>query len=163
MSQFIRRRAKRRAGQALLEFTMVIPVFFLLLVGIIDFGRIGLYFVASTDLARSGARYATNYNNGAGFSNAEVVAYVKQQAQGLAMANLTQASCAPATPPKPITSATASCYKPSVGNAYIFIDRGTPSSVTVSIVYAFEATTPMVRTFFPTYYLESSATMSTEY
>jgi Flp pilus assembly protein TadG len=163
MPQFIRRCAKRRAGQALLEFTMVIPVFFLLMVGIIDFGRIGLYFVADSDLARSGARYAANYNNGAGFTDAQIVAYVKQQAQGLAMSNLTQASCTPATPPKPITGATVSCYKPSVGDAYIFIDRGTPNSVTVSIVYAFEATTPMVRTFFPTYYLESSATMSTEY
>ena len=163
MSRFIRRPIERRAGQTMLEFAMIIPVFFLLLVGIIDFGRIGLYFVAASDLARSGARYASNYNNGAGFTDAQVVAYVKQQAQGLAMSNLTAASCAPATPPNPITGATASCYKPTVGNAYIFIDRSNASRVTVSIVYTFEATTPMVRTFFPTYYLESSATMGTEY
>lgn len=159
----IRRHAERRVGQSLVEFALVIPVFFLLLLGIVDFGRVGLYFVAASDLARSGARYAASFDTGRGFTDAQVVAYVKQQADGLTMANLTQASCSPATPPNPITGATASCYKPSVGGTYIFIDRGTANHVTVSIVYAFEATTPMVRAFFQTYYLEASATMRTEY
>jgi Flp pilus assembly protein TadG len=159
----LRRVTERRAGQALVEFAVVIPVFFLLMLGILDLGRIGLYFVAASDLARSGARYATNYNNGGGFTDAQVVAYVKQQADGLTMANLTQASCTPATPPNPITGATASCYKPPAGSSYIFIDRTSATGVKVSIVYTFEATTPMVRAFFQTYYLEASATMVTEY
>jgi Flp pilus assembly protein TadG len=155
---------ERRAGQALVEFAVVIPVFFLLMMAILDLGRVGLYFVAASDLARSGARYAANYNNGGGFTDAQVVAYVKQQADGLTMANLTQASCTPATPPNPITGATAACYKPPVGSSYIFIDRTTSAaSVTVSIVYTFEPTTPMVRAFFQTYYLEASATMQPEY
>ncbi len=163
MLRTLRRLTERRAGQSLVEFTMVIPVFFLLMLGILDFGRIGLYFVAASDLARSGARYAANYNNGGGFTDAQVVAYVKQQADGVTMANLTQASCSPATPPNPITGATAACYKPPVGGTYIFIDRTSTTSVTVSIVYTFEATTPMVRAFFQTYYLEASATMDAEY
>lgn len=163
MLRTIRRLTERRAGQSLVEFTMVIPVFFLLVLGILDFARIGLYFVAASDLARSGARYAADYNNGGGFTDAQVVAYVKQQADGLTMPNLTQATCTPATPPNPITGATASCYKPPVASTYIFIDRGTTGRVTVSIVYTFEATTPMVRAFFQTYYLEASATMVTEY
>jgi Flp pilus assembly protein TadG len=163
MSRLIRRQLDRRSGQTLVEFAMIIPVFFLLLVGIIDFGRIGLYFVAASDLSRSGARYAADYNIGNGFTDAQIVAYVQQQAKGLSMSDLTQASCAPATPPKPIVAATASCYKPAIGNAFIFIDRTTAGQVTVSIVYTFEATTPMVRTFFPTYYLEASATLQTEY
>jgi hypothetical protein len=80
------------------------------------------------------------------------------------MANLTQASCTPANPPNPITGATAACYKPPVGSSYIFIDRTTSAAyVTVSIVYTFEPTTPMVRAFFQTYYLEASATMQPEY
>jgi hypothetical protein len=139
-------------------------VFFLLMMAILDLGRVGLYFVAASDLARSGARYAANYNNGGGFTDAQIVAYVKQQADGLTMANLTQASCTPATPPNPVTGATASCYKPPVGSSYIFIDRTTSAAyVTVSIVYTFEPTTPMVRAFFQTYYLEASATMQPEY
>ena len=164
MLHTLRRLTERRAGQALVEFALVIPVFFLLMLGILDLGRIGLYFVAASDLARSGARYAANYNNGGGFTDAQVVAYVKQQADGLTMANLTQASCTPATPPNPITGATAACYKPPVGSSYIFIDRTTSAAyVTVSIVYTFEPTTPMVRAFFQTYYLEASATMQPEY
>jgi Flp pilus assembly protein TadG len=164
MLHSFRRHAERRGGQAMVEFAMVIPVFFLLMLGILDFGRIGLYFVASSDLARSGARYAANYNNGGGFTDAQIVAYVKQQADGLGMANMTQASCTPVTPPNPITGATAACYKPPVGTTYIFIDRVTSAtSVTVSIVYTFEPTTPMVRAFFTTYYLEASATMDAEY
>jgi len=164
MLRTLRRLTERRAGQALVEFALVIPVFFLLMMGILDLGRIGLYFVAASDLARSGARYAANYNNGGGFTAPQIVAYVKQQADGLTMANLTQASCTPATPPNPITGATAACYKPPVGTTYIFIDRTTSSAyVTVSIVYTFEPTTPMVRAFFQTYYLEASATMQPEY
>jgi Flp pilus assembly protein TadG len=163
MLRTLRRLTERRAGQALVEFALVIPVFFLLVLGILDFGRIGLYFVAASDLARSGARYAANYNNGGGFTDAQTVAYVKQQADGLTMANLAQASCSPATPPNPITAATASCYKPPVASTYIFIDRGTTGQVTVSIVYTFEPTTPMVQAFFKMYYLEASATMVTEY
>lgn len=144
---------------------MVIPVFFLLLLGILDFGRIGLYYVAVSDLARSGARYAANYDTGRGFTDAEVVAYVQQQANGLGLANLTQqTSCPSPQPPDPITSSSSSCYKPAVASTYIFIDRTTSSQyVTVSIVYTFEATTPMVRAFFQTYYLEASATMQPEY
>lgn len=163
MLRTLRRLTERRAGQSLVEFAMVIPVFFLLMLGILDFGRVGLYFVAASDLARSGARYATNYNNGGGFTDAQVVAYVKQQADALTMANLTAATCAPATPPTPITGATPSCYKPPVASSYIFIDRSAGGRVTVSIVYTFEPTTPMVRAFFQTYYLEASATMVTEY
>jgi Flp pilus assembly protein TadG len=164
MLRTLRRLTEHRAGQALVEFAVVIPVFFLLMMAILDLGRVGLYFVAASDLARSGARYAANYDNGGGFTDAQVVAYVKQQANGLTMANLTQASCAPATPPNPITGATAACYKPPVGSSYIFIDRTTSAAyVTVSIVYTFEPTTPMVRAFFQTYYLEASATMQPEY
>lgn len=163
MLRTLRRLTERRGGQSLVEFAMVIPVFFLLVLGILDFGRIGLYFVAASDLARSGARYAADYNNGGGFTDAQVVAYVKQQADGLTLANMAQATCTPATPPNPITGATASCYKPAIGSTYIFIDRTVGNQVTVSIIYTFEPTTPMVRAFFQTYYLEASATMQPEY
>ena len=165
MLHSIRRFTVRRGGQSLVEFAMVIPVFFLLLLGILDFGRIGLYFVAASDLARSGARYAADYDTGRGFTDAQVVAYVKQQADSLGMANLTQqTSCPTPQPPDPITSSSNACYKPAVGSTYIFIDRTTSSAyVTVSIVYRFEPTTPMVRAFFQTYYLEASATMQPEY
>jgi len=53
-----RRFRKTEAGQALVEFTMVLPIFVLLLFGMIDFGR-GFYtWLLLTNAAREGARVA---------------------------------------------------------------------------------------------------------
>jgi Flp pilus assembly protein TadG len=50
---------RRSRGQALVEFTLIIPVFFLLLAGMIDFG-IGLYrYMTIINAAREGARVAS--------------------------------------------------------------------------------------------------------
>jgi hypothetical protein len=46
------------SGQALVEFALVFPLFFLLLVGIFDFGRIVWARSALENVAREGARYA---------------------------------------------------------------------------------------------------------
>ncbi|TMC61304.1 MAG: pilus assembly protein [Chloroflexota bacterium] len=43
-----------RGGQAMVEFALLVPVFFMMLIGLLDFGRAGFYYVASTSLARSG-------------------------------------------------------------------------------------------------------------
>src|SRR5437899_12307070 len=52
------RSAARARGQALVEFAFVAPIFFLILFGIIDFGRY-VYCVQILDnAAREGARYA---------------------------------------------------------------------------------------------------------
>ena len=37
------------------------PLFFLILVGTLDFGRAGFYYVVSSDLARTGARRGELY------------------------------------------------------------------------------------------------------
>jgi Flp pilus assembly protein TadG len=52
-----RRRSERR-GQALVEFALVAPIFFLLLFGLIDFGRYVYYVQILNNAAREGARYA---------------------------------------------------------------------------------------------------------
>lgn len=49
---------RRPRGQALAEFAMVAPIFFLLLFGIIEGGRFILYYQALHNAAREGARYA---------------------------------------------------------------------------------------------------------
>jgi Flp pilus assembly protein TadG len=56
-------RAKRphrpgRVGQALVEFALVAPVFFLLLFAIIEAGRFILYYETLNNATREGARYA---------------------------------------------------------------------------------------------------------
>jgi Flp pilus assembly protein TadG len=48
----------RRGGQALVEFALVAPIFFLLLFGIIEGGRFLLYYETLNNATREGARYA---------------------------------------------------------------------------------------------------------
>jgi Flp pilus assembly protein TadG len=48
----------RRRGQALVEFVLVAPIFFLILFAIIDFGRYVYYVQTINNAAREGARYA---------------------------------------------------------------------------------------------------------
>jgi len=50
--------SRRSRGQALVEFAFVAPIFFLLLFGIIDFGRYVYYVQILNNAAREGARYA---------------------------------------------------------------------------------------------------------
>jgi hypothetical protein len=58
------RRRRRWLGQALPEFAIVAPMFFLLLFGIIEAGRFVYYYETLSNATREGARYAIV--NGAG-------------------------------------------------------------------------------------------------
>jgi Flp pilus assembly protein TadG len=51
-------RARRRRGQALVEFALVIPIFLLVLVAIFDLGRAVFAYNTLTNAAREGARTA---------------------------------------------------------------------------------------------------------
>jgi hypothetical protein len=54
-----RSRSRRRIrGQALVEFSLVAPLFFLLLFGIIEAGRFIFYYETLSSATREGARYA---------------------------------------------------------------------------------------------------------
>lgn len=50
--------ARPRTGQALVEFALVAPIFFLLVFGIIEGGRFILYYETLSNATREGARYA---------------------------------------------------------------------------------------------------------
>ena len=52
------RRRSKSAGQALAEFALVAPFFFLLLLGIIEAGRFIFYYEMLSSATREGARYA---------------------------------------------------------------------------------------------------------
>jgi hypothetical protein len=52
------RRRQGSIGQALAEFALVAPIFFLLLFGIIEGGRFILFYQALNNATREGARYA---------------------------------------------------------------------------------------------------------
>ena len=53
-----RRRRRRGRGQALVEFALVAPIFFLILFSIIEFGRYVFTVQILNEAAREGARYA---------------------------------------------------------------------------------------------------------
>jgi Flp pilus assembly protein TadG len=53
-----RGRSKGAVGQALAEFALIAPIFFLLLFGIIEAGRFIFYYELLNNATRDGARYA---------------------------------------------------------------------------------------------------------
>ncbi len=156
----------RRSGQSMVEFALLAPVFFLLLMGVLDFGRVGFYYVSSVDLAKHTARYAAAYDNGTGFTSAQVDAYMKQQANATTMANPTlinPASCA-----RPIGPPGLACQQPGDGQTYYWVVKCliptcNPETVAVTVVYAFRPTTPMINAITGTIYLWADSVMSKEY
>jgi hypothetical protein len=57
--QLLRRRSRSGRGQGLAEFALVLPVFLLIVFGIIDLGRVVWATDDITNAAREGARYAS--------------------------------------------------------------------------------------------------------
>jgi hypothetical protein len=58
-------RARRSRGQALVEFAIVAPVFFLLIFGVIEAGRFIFYYHTLNHATRKGARYAIIHGSNA--------------------------------------------------------------------------------------------------
>jgi len=56
-----RRSARRRPGQALVEFALIAPIFFLLVLGVVQFTRAYQIYTVLTNAAREGARTAVLY------------------------------------------------------------------------------------------------------
>ena len=57
------RHRRRTKGQSLVEFSLVAPIFFLILFGIVEFGRAVYYIQILNNSAREGARYAIVHGN----------------------------------------------------------------------------------------------------
>jgi len=89
-----------RKGQALAEFALILPVLFLLIAGIIEFGRGWNIKQALTDAAREGARYTV-------IVDAETVTDVTNKIhQRLALANI-----ATTDPPTTVSITPAAFFK----------------------------------------------------
>jgi Flp pilus assembly protein TadG len=54
----MKRRSRREGGQALVELALVLPIFLMLLLGIVQFGTIFRDYIALTDATRVGGRQA---------------------------------------------------------------------------------------------------------
>jgi Flp pilus assembly protein TadG len=79
----VRERLRRRGaasedGVTLVEFALVLPVFVLLLFGLLDFGKAFHYWIDETHLANAGARWAVVNKNPA--SSGTLQEYIRSQA-----------------------------------------------------------------------------------
>lgn len=84
MMKFCRRNlASSNEGQALVEMALVLPLLLLLLIGILEFGRIMGAYMVINDLSREGARYGV-----VGHNDAEIQALVLSRRAWLDETNL---------------------------------------------------------------------------
>ncbi len=158
---------KSQRAQGMVEFALLAPVFFLLLLGVLDLGRAGFFFVVGSGLARDGARAAAVYNNGAGLPDAVVTGNIQVEAGAVGIANNNfsmPAACGTTTPPQPPTALSA-CQTPPPDNMYFFIENvpGTPHYKKVSTVYAFRPVTPLLNQITGTIYIVATSAMTVEY
>jgi Flp pilus assembly protein TadG len=58
--------SRRESGQSVVEFALVMPIFVILLFGIIEFGRLWMTVNVMTGAAREGARVAAIYGTSSG-------------------------------------------------------------------------------------------------
>jgi Flp pilus assembly protein TadG len=83
-----RRRRSRSRGQALVEFALVFPVFFLILAGLLDFGFLLYSRITLINATREGARAAvTQVDNAQGIPGL-VKSTIQTNATGLTLADL---------------------------------------------------------------------------
>src|SRR3954447_23114830 len=78
----------RRDGQALVEFALVAPLFFLLLFSLIEFGRAVYYVQMLNNAAREGARYAIVHGVAANPASGPYPARIGSQPADLVGANV---------------------------------------------------------------------------
>ncbi len=62
--------SKEEQGQALLEMAVILPIFLLLLLGVIEIARVGYAYVTVNNAARAGARLASVGGNDVEITNA---------------------------------------------------------------------------------------------
>ncbi len=80
----IQRFRKSEHGQALVEMALVLPLFFLLLFGVIEMGRVGYAYITVSNAAREGGRVAT-----IGGTDLDINSSIKNAASSLDLASLT--------------------------------------------------------------------------
>lgn len=105
---------RRQAGQATVEFALVLPVLLLLVLGIMEFGRLLFAYGTLQDAAWAGARLGIL----PGVSDAQIVQQVDQTAAALDPSQLTVTLTRPEDPPysgDPLTVAVAYTFNFDVG------------------------------------------------
>jgi Flp pilus assembly protein TadG len=130
----------RHSGQSMVEFAILAPIFFLLLLGTIDLGRAIYIYNTISDAAREGARAAIPFDTPLP-TNANVIGAVQSKLGGGFTLSTDPCLASPpcATPTTPTT--------PNTGFIWYSSGIGTPGrgAVTVKISFLFQPWVPVVR------------------
>jgi Flp pilus assembly protein TadG len=150
----------RHRGQSMVEFAVLAPVFFMLLLGTIDLGRAVYIYNSISDAAREGARAAIPFDSPLP-TNAQVVGAVQSKLGGGFTLTTDPCSGQPVTASCPTAPTT-----PNTGFVWYSSGIGTPGrgNVTVKISFLFQPWIPVIRDASGNGVLISAqSTMETEY
>lgn len=125
----IHSRKSNERGQALIELALALPILLLILMGIIEFGRIFHTYIIIDQAARAGSRVATVNQN-----STDIVASVTSAGSSLSV---------DATHIKIYYCSTPACTSTKTTG----VQRG--DSAVVEITYPMELITPVIRPFVP--------------
>ena len=114
---------QRERGQALVELALVLPILLLVLMGIVDFGRVFHGHLAVTSASRQAAREAS-----LGRTDAEIMTAARNAASPLA-------------PEQIVVTVTPA-----------FSARQAGTSIEVTVTYSLEIITPLIQPFLPNPY-----------
>ncbi len=117
-------RRPRSRGQSLVEFALVLPVFLLILSGLLDFGFLLYSRMTVINAAREGARVATTMTDNPGAIPGAVSSRVSEAASGL-----------------PVTTST-SCVLGASNTSPCTFEAG--NSITVTVTYDHHAFFPLL-------------------
>ena len=131
----IKKRFAGNKGQDLIEFALIIPIFALIIFGVLDLGRAVYYFSAISNSAREGARYGSIH-----------VSEIIGDDTNLCNQVIDWSIAVPLT-----------CD--DIDSAVDLVNK----TVTVSVYYNFDPITPLVSSFFPSQVLRARSTMTLEY
>jgi Flp pilus assembly protein TadG len=173
----MRRRSEKRSesGQALIEFALIMPLLFLLIVNVVNFGQFFYDWISVSNSARSGVQYMILGGAYLGAPEPPALADVGtlvrndlQQLRNGASAKVTICTRAPAGPTAAATS--YSCTGDEAGTVVPPIDSGTESlNYTLGSVYVTYQYSPLiplwsfpklgVNATLPTMYIHQQAAM----
>jgi TadE-like protein len=133
---------RRHSGQSMVEFAILAPVFFLLLLGTIDLGRAIYIYNTISDAAREGTRAAVPFDTPLPTNNTVIGAVQSKLGGGFNLQVDTVCEGQPASGSCPTTPTT-----PNTGLIWLSPGVGTPGrqSVTVKISFLFQPWIPVVR------------------
>ena len=132
---------RNHSGQSMVEFAVLAPVFFMLLLGTIDLGRAVYIYNSISDAAREGARAAIPFDTPLP-TNAQVVGAVQSKLGGGFTLTTDPCSGQPVTASCPVTPTT-----PNTGFIWYSSGIGNPGrgAVTVKISFLFQPWIPVIR------------------